>query len=305
LWNNSIIKRGKKDMEYLKDVFLEKRQSKNSPDSIKMYIKDISKTRLLDRQEELELAARIKKGDKEAKKRMIESNLRLVISIARAYLNRGLVFLDLIQEGNLGLMKAVEKFDHTRGYKFSTYATWWIRQAITRAIADKGRTIRIPVHMITRINKLKKMENRLFEKNGRAPSVDEISRGSRLSPEDVTDLLRVDNSQPISMDMPVNQEGDTMISDFIEDTKVGSPAAIAGETIANEKIKDYLSMLGDRERKIVELRFGMTDGNPKTLEEIGRLFGLTRERVRQIVVDSLERLKAESNPGELRELLKS
>jgi RNA polymerase primary sigma factor len=292
-------------MKYLKDVFLEKRQKKDSPDPIKMYIKDISKTRLLDRQEELGLAARIKKGDKEAKKRMIESNLRLVISIARVYLNRGLVFLDLIQEGNLGLMKAVEKFDHTRGYKFSTYATWWIRQAITRAIADKGRAIRIPVHMITRINKLKKMENRLFEKNGRAPSVDEISRGSKLSPEDVSDLLRVDDSQPISMDMPVNQEGDTMISDFIEDTKARSPAAIAGEAMANEKIKDYLNMLGGRERKIVELRFGMTDGNPKTLEEIGRLFGLTRERVRQIVVDSLERLKAESNPGELRELLKS
>jgi RNA polymerase primary sigma factor len=278
---------------------------KNGPNPIQTYIKDISKIRLLSRKEELRLAILVSKGDKEAKEKMIRSNLRLVISIAKRYMGRGMLFLDLIQEGNIGLMKAVDKFDHRLGYKFSTYATWWIRQSISRALADKSRTIRIPVHMVNKINKLKKRRSIFFEKEGRTPTVSEMAGESDFSKEEVLSLIIFDERQPISMDQPVNIEEDSTLGDFIADPGVIMPQDTAGENIIGEDIRKYLNILEEREKKIIGLRFGLTDGQPKTLEEIGRLFGITKERVRQIIVSSLNKLRRGDHSKELILFLKN
>jgi RNA polymerase primary sigma factor len=278
---------------------------KNGPNPIQTYIKDISKIRLLSRKEELRLAILVSKGDKEAKEKMIRSNLRLVISIAKRYMGRGMLFLDLIQEGNIGLMKAVDKFDHRLGYKFSTYATWWIRQSISRALADKSRTIRIPVHMVNKINKLKKRRSIFFEKEGRTPTVSEMAGESDFSKEEVLSLIIFDERQPISMDQPVNIEEDSTLGDFIADPGVIMPQDTAGENIIGEDIRKYLNILEEREKKIIGLRFGLTDGQPKTLEEIGRLFGITKERVRQIIVASLNKLRRGDHSKELILFLKN
>jgi RNA polymerase primary sigma factor len=278
---------------------------KNGPNPIQTYIKDISKIRLLSRKEELRLAILVSKGDKEAKEKMIRSNLRLVISIAKRYMGRGMLFLDLIQEGNIGLMKAVDKFDYRLGYKFSTYATWWIRQSISRALADKSRTIRIPVHMVNKINKLKKRRSIFFEKEGRTPTVSEMAGESDFSKEEVLSLIIFDERQPISMDQPVNIEEDSTLGDFIADPGVIMPQDTAGENIIGEDIRKYLNILEEREKKIIGLRFGLTDGQPKTLEEIGRLFGITKERVRQIIVSSLNKLRRGDHSKELILFLKN
>ena len=259
-------------------------------DPVKVYLKEIGRVRLLSPEEEIELAKKMADGDEYARKRLTEANLRLVVSIAKRYAGRGMQFLDLIQEGNLGLIKAVEKFDYTKGFKFSTYATWWIRQAITRAIADQARTIRIPVHMVETINKVKKVSSQLLHQNGHEPSAEEIADELGMTPEKVREILRV-AQEPVSLETPIGEEEDSHLGDFIPDEDAPIPAEAASHTLLREQLADVLSSLTPREEKVLRLRFGLEDGRPRTLEEVGKEFNVTRERIRQIEAKALRKLR--------------
>jgi RNA polymerase primary sigma factor len=262
-----------------------------SLDSLRMYLREIGRVPLLTASQEVALAKRIERGDMRAKDEMIEANLRLVVSIAKGYLGRGLSFLDLIQEGSLGLIRAVEKFDYRRGYKFSTYATWWIRQAVTRAIADKARTIRIPVHMVEKLNRVVQMERQMTQNLGREPKPEELARELRMDVSEVRELLRL-AQQPISLERPVGEDEDSSLGDFVEDEAAPSPFDEASRTLRETDIRRALDTLPERERQVLELRFGLTGDQPRTLEEVGREFGVTRERIRQIENNTLRKLKA-------------
>jgi len=271
-------------------------------DPVRMYLKEIGRTPLLTPEEEIELAKRIKEGDEEARKRLTEANLRLVVSIARRYVGRGMLFLDLIQEGNLGLMKAVEKFDHTKGFKFSTYATWWIRQAITRAIADQARTIRIPVHMVETINKLLRVSRQLLQELGREPTPEEIAERMDMPAEKVLEILKI-SQEPVSMETPIGEESDSHLGDFIEDPDASAPEDAAAYEMLKEQMEDILDTLTDREESVLRLRFGLDDGKTRTLEEVGKVFGVTRERIRQIEAKALRKLRHPSRSKRLRDFL--
>ena len=278
--------------------------AKNIPtdDPVRMYFKEIGKVPLLSADEERELAIRIEQGDEEAKKKLCESNLRLVVSIARRYLNRGLSFLDLIQEGNLGLIKAVEKFDYTKGYKFSTYATWWIRQAITRSIADQARTIRIPVHMVETINKLIRISRQLLQEYGREPTSEEIAKEMGISVEKVREIKKI-SQDPVSLETPIGEEEDSHLGDFIPDEDIPSPVDAAAYSMLQKQLREVLDTLSEREKKVLILRFGLDDGRPRTLEEVGKEFNVTRERIRQIEAKALRKLRHPSRSKKLRDYL--
>ncbi len=271
-------------------------------DPVKVYLKEIGRVPLLTPEEEIELAIRITDGDEYARKRLSEANLRLVVSIAKRYVGRGMQFLDLIQEGNLGLIKAVEKFDYTKGFKFSTYATWWIRQAITRAIADQARTIRIPVHMVETINKVKKVSSQLLHKNGHEPTAEEISEELDMAVDKVREIMRV-AQEPVSLETPIGEEEDSHLGDFIPDDDAPAPADAASHTLLKEQLGDVLSTLTAREEKVLKLRFGLEDGRPRTLEEVGREFDVTRERIRQIEAKALRKLRHPSRSKKLKDFL--
>ena len=271
-------------------------------DPVRMYLKEIGKVSLLSADEEIELAKRMEKGDEAAKKRLAEANLRLVVSIAKRYVGRGMLFLDLIQEGNLGLIKAVEKFDYRKGYKFSTYATWWIRQAITRAIADQARTIRIPVHMVETINKVKKVSSQLLHENGHEPSAEEIAERLDMPVDKVREIMRV-AQEPVSLETPIGEEEDSHLGDFIPDEEAPVPAEAASQTLLKEQLADVLKTLTPREEKVLRLRFGLEDGRPRTLEEVGKEFNVTRERIRQIEAKALRKLRHPSRSKKLRDFL--
>src|SRR5436309_12907850 len=262
-----------------------------SLDSLRLYLREIGKVPLLTADQEVSLAKRIERGDMRAKQQMIEANLRLVVSIAKAYLGRGLSFLDLIQEGSLGLIRAVEKFDYRKGYKFSTYATWWIRQAVTRAIADKARTIRIPVHMVEKLNKVVHIERQLVQRLGREPRPDEITDELEMTTEEVREILRM-AQHPVSLEKPIGEEEDSELGDFVEDESAESPFDTATLSLRREDIETALASLPERERQVIELRFGLTGGQPCTLEEVGKAFGVTRERIRQIENNTLKKLES-------------
>ena len=271
-------------------------------DPVKVYLKEIGSFPLLSLDEEIELAERIMQGDEKAKKRLAEANLRLVVSIAKRYVGRGMLFLDLIQEGNLCLIKAVEKFDHTKGFKFSTYATWWIRQAITRAIADQARTIRIPVHMVETINKVKKVQSQLLHKNGQEPSVEELAAELDMPYDKVREILKV-AQEPISLESPIGEEEDSHLGDFIPDYDAPVPEEAATHTLLKEQLNEVLSTLTPREAKVLSLRFGIEDGRPRTLEEVGKEFNVTRERIRQIEAKALRKLRHPSRNKKLKDFL--
>jgi len=271
-------------------------------DPVRMYLKEIGKVPLLSAEEEIELAKRMELGDEEAKKRLAEANLRLVVSIAKRYVGRGMLFLDLIQEGNLGLIKAVEKFDYRKGYKFSTYATWWIRQAITRAIADQARTIRIPVHMVETINKLIRVSRQLLQELGREPSPEEIAEEMKLPVERVREILKI-SQEPVSLETPIGEEEDSHLGDFIQDDNVPVPSDAAAFTLLKEQLVEVLSTLTDREQKVLRLRFGLDDGRARTLEEVGKEFNVTRERIRQIEAKALRKLRHPSRSRKLKDYL--
>ena len=273
-----------------------------SDDPVKVYLKEIGRVPLLSAEEEIELAIRIMDGDEQAKKRLSEANLRLVVSIAKRYVGRGMQFLDLIQEGNLGLIKAVEKFDYTKGFKFSTYATWWIRQAITRAIADQARTIRIPVHMVETINKVKKVSSQLLHKNGHEPMAEEIAEELGMPVEKVREIMRV-AQEPVSLETPIGEEEDSHLGDFIPDDEAPAPADAASHTLLKEQLGDVLATLTPREAKVLRLRFGLEDGRPRTLEEVGKEFDVTRERIRQIEAKALRKLRHPSRSKKLKDFL--
>ena len=274
----------------------------STDDPVRMYLKEIGKVPLLTPEEEQELAKRMAEGDAEAKHRMEEANLRLVVSIAKRYVGRGMLFLDLIQEGNLGLIKAVEKFDYTKGYKFSTYATWWIRQAITRAIADQARTIRIPVHMVETINKVIRVSRQLLQELGHDPSAEEIAAEMNMPVDKVRDILKI-AQEPVSLETPIGEEEDRPLGDFIQDNNVEVPADAATYTLLHEQLMDVLSTLTEREQKVLRLRFGLDDGRPRTLEEVGRQFNVTRERIRQIEAKALRKLRHPSRSKILKDYL--
>nr|WP_314630079.1 RNA polymerase sigma factor RpoD [uncultured Mogibacterium sp.] len=271
-------------------------------DAVRMYLKEIGKVPLLTGAEERELAIRMEQGDEEAKKKLCESNLRLVVSIAKRYLNRGLSFLDLIQEGNLGLIKAVDKFDYTKGYKFSTYATWWIRQAITRSIADQARTIRIPVHMVETINKLIRISRQLLQELGREPTSEEIAKEMGITVEKVREIKKI-SQDPVSLETPIGEEEDSHLGDFIPDDDVPAPVEAAAYSMLKEQLMEVLDTLSDREKKVLMLRFGLEDGRPRTLEEVGKEFNVTRERIRQIEAKALRKLRHPSRSKKLRDYL--
>ena len=271
-----------------------------SLDSLRLYLRSIGRVPLLNAAEEVSLAKRIERGDMSAKQHMVEANLRLVVSIAKGYVGRGLTFLDLIQEGSLGLIRAVEKFDHRRGYKFSTYATWWIRQAVSRALADKARTIRIPVHMVERLNKLISAERQLIQQLGREPTAEEIAKELECEVREVRDVLRL-AQQPISLEKPMGEEDDSALADFVEDVSAESPFEIASEALRRENIGRVLASLPRREREVLELRYGIVGGRARTLEEVGRAFNITRERVRQIENRTLKKLQTLPEAQQLRE----
>ena len=274
----------------------------STDDPVRMYLKEIGKVPLLTAEEEVELATRMSEGDEDAKRRMAEANLRLVVSIAKRYVGRGMQFLDLIQEGNLGLIKAVEKFDHTKGYKFSTYATWWIRQAITRAIADQARTIRIPVHMVETINKVIRVSRQLLQELGHDPSAEEIAKEMGMPAEKVRDILKI-AQEPVSLETPIGEEEDSHLGDFIPDEDASEPSEAASFSLLKEQLMEVLETLTPREKKVLELRFGIIDGRTRTLEEVGKEFNVTRERIRQIEAKALRKLRHPSRSKKLRDFL--
>lgn len=271
-------------------------------DPVRMYLKEIGKVPLLTAEEEISLAKRMENGDESAKKRLAEANLRLVVSIAKRYVGRGMLFLDLIQEGNLGLIKAVEKFDYRKGYKFSTYATWWIRQAITRAIADQARTIRIPVHMVETINKLIRVSRQLLQELGREPQPEEIAEEMNMSVDRVREILKI-SQEPVSLETPIGEEEDSHLGDFIQDDNVPVPADAAAFTLLKEQLVEVLGTLTEREQKVLRLRFGLDDGRARTLEEVGKEFNVTRERIRQIEAKALRKLRHPSRSRKLKDYL--
>ncbi len=271
-------------------------------DPVRMYLKEIGRVPLLSAEEEIELAKRIEQGDEEAKRMLAEANLRLVVSIAKRYVGRGMLFLDLIQEGNMGLIKAVEKFDYRKGYKFSTYATWWIRQAITRAIADQARTIRIPVHMVETINKLIRVSRQLLQEKGREPLPEEIAEEMDLTPEKVREIMKI-AQEPVSLETPIGEEDDSHLGDFIEDQDALAPSDAAAYELLKEQLEDVLDTLTDREENVLRLRFGLDDGRTRTLEEVGKVFGVTRERIRQIEAKALRKLRHPSRSKRLKDFL--
>lgn len=271
-------------------------------DPVRMYLKEIGRVPLLSAEEEIKLALRIEQGDEEAKRRLAEANLRLVVSIAKRYVGRGMLFLDLIQEGNMGLIKAVEKFDYRKGFKFSTYATWWIRQAITRAIADQARTIRIPVHMVETINKLIRVSRQLLQELGREPMPEEIAEKMDLTPEKVREIMKI-AQEPVSLETPIGEEDDSHLGDFIEDQDALEPSDAAAYELLKEQLEDVLDTLTDREENVLRLRFGLDDGRTRTLEEVGKVFGVTRERIRQIEAKALRKLRHPSRSKRLKDFL--
>ncbi len=290
------------DTEEVVDLDISVPKGINIDDPVRMYLKEIGKVPLLSAEEEIELAKKMEQGDEEAKKRLCEANLRLVVSIAKRYVGRGMLFLDLIQEGNLGLIKAVEKFDWRKGYKFSTYATWWIRQAITRAIADQARTIRIPVHMVETINKLIRISRQLLQELGREPRPEEIAKEMDLSEEKVREILKI-AQEPVSLETPIGEEEDSHLGDFIPDDDAPAPAEAAAFSMLKEQLVDVLDTLTEREQRVLRLRFGLDDGRARTLEEVGKKFDVTRERIRQIEAKALRKLRHPSRSKKLKDYL--
>jgi len=277
-------------------------EASTTDDPVKVYLKEIGSVPLLSAEEEMELAKRTAEGDEKAKKRLSEANLRLVVSIAKRYLGRGMHFLDLIQEGNLGLIKAVEKFDYSKGFKFSTYATWWIRQAITRAIADQARTIRIPVHMVETMNKVKRVSGQLLHNNGQEPTPEEIAQELKISPEKVREIMKA-SQDPVSLETPIGEEDDSHLGDFIPDGDAPAPVEEASNTLLKEQLLEVLDTLTPREKKVLQMRFGIGNGKPKTLEEVGKEFDVTRERIRQIEAKALRKLRHPSRSKKLKDYL--
>lgn len=297
--DNMIAEEEEVDME---NIDLSVPEGVSIEDPVRMYLKEIGKVPLLSAEREIELAKRMEEGDEDAKKELAEANLRLVVSIAKRYVGRGMLFLDLIQEGNLGLIKAVEKFDYHKGYKFSTYATWWIRQAITRAIADQARTIRIPVHMVETINKLIRVSRQLLQELGREPLPEEIAKELDMPVERVLEILKI-SQEPVSLETPIGEEEDSHLGDFIQDDNVPVPAEAAAQTLLKEQLDEVLDTLTEREQKVLRLRFGMNDGRARTLEEVGKEFDVTRERIRQIEAKALRKLRHPSRSRKLRDYL--
>ena len=290
------------EVESLANIDLSVPEGVSLEDPVRMYLKEIGKVQLLTADEEMELARRMESGDEMAKQRLSEANLRLVVSIAKRYVGRGMQFLDLIQEGNLGLIKAVEKFDYTKGYKFSTYATWWIRQAITRAIADQARTIRIPVHMVETINRLIRTQRQLLQEYGREPYPEEIAKEMNLPVDRVRDIMKI-AQEPVSLETPIGEEEDSHLGDFVEDDHMPTPPEAAAYAMLGEQLKEVLETLTEREQKVLRLRFGLDDGEAKTLEEVGKTFNVTRERIRQIEAKALRKLRHPSRSRKLKDYL--
>lgn len=290
------------DEEEIEKIDLSIPEGVSIEDPVRMYLKEIGKVPLLTAEEEVDLAQRMEHGDMEAKKKLAEANLRLVVSIAKRYVGRGMLFLDLIQEGNLGLIKAVEKFDYKKGYKFSTYATWWIRQAITRAIADQARTIRIPVHMVETINKFVRVQRQLLQELGREPYPEEIAKHMNMPVDRVREIQKI-SLEPVSLETPIGEEEDSHLGDFIQDDNVPVPAEAAAFTLLREQLEEVLSTLTEREQKVLKLRFGLEDGRARTLEEVGKEFKVTRERIRQIEAKALRKLRHPSRSRKLKDYL--
>jgi RNA polymerase primary sigma factor len=297
---DAIVEEGTDEVD--PDLDLTVPDSVNIEDPVRMYLKEIGKVPLLTADEEIDLAKRMEEGDEDAKKRLAEANLRLVVSIAKRYVGRGMLFLDLIQEGNLGLIKAVEKFDYSKGFKFSTYATWWIRQAITRAIADQARTIRIPVHMVETINKLVRVQRQLLQELGREPTPEEVADRMDIPVERVREIIKI-SQEPVSLETPIGEEEDSHLGDFIQDDNVPVPADAAAFTLLKEQLTEVLGTLTEREQKVLRLRFGLDDGRARTLEEVGKEFNVTRERIRQIEAKALRKLRHPSRSRKLKDYL--